>query len=136
MSGLSSFNPALVEWTGHQGLPRFDKVSDADFAPAFEAALASHEAEIDTIADNPAPPTFANTIIALEIAGDELSRVSSLFWNRAGAHTNDAIQALEREIAPKMSRHYSKIGMNAALFGRIDALWQKRENGSFPRLSF
>ena len=128
MSGLSSFNPALVEWTGHQGLPRFDKVSDADFAPAFEAALASHEAEIDTIADNPAPPTFANTIIALEIAGDELSRVSSLFWNRAGAHSNDAIQALEREIAPKMSRHYSKIGMNAALFGRIDALWQKRES--------
>ncbi|PZM09599.1 M3 family metallopeptidase [Rhizobium tubonense] len=128
MSERSSYNPALVEWTGHQGLPRFDQVSDADFAPAFEAALASHEAEIDTIADNPDAPTFANTIVALEIIGDELSRVSSLFWNRAGAHTNDVIQALEREIAPKMSRHYSKIGMNAALFGRIDALWQKRES--------
>jgi peptidyl-dipeptidase Dcp len=128
MSDHSSYNPALVEWTGHQGLPRFDQVGDADFAPAFEAALVSHDAEIDSIADNPDAPTFANTVVALEIVGDELSRVSSLFWSRAGAHTNDVIQALEREIAPKMSRHYSKIGMNAALFGRIDALWQERDS--------
>jgi peptidyl-dipeptidase Dcp len=128
MSDHSSYNPALVEWTGHHGLPRFDLVSDADFAPAFEAALISHEAEIDAIADNADAPTFANTVVALEIVGDELSRVSSLFWSRAGANTNDVIQALEREIAPKMSRHYSKIGMNAALFGRIDALWQTRDS--------
>jgi peptidyl-dipeptidase Dcp len=128
MPDHSSYNPALVEWTGHQGLPRFDQVCDADFAPAFEVALVSHEAEIDSIADNPDAPTFANTVVALEVVGDELSRISSLFWSRAGAHTNDVIQALEREIAPKMSRHYSKIGMNAALFGRIDALWQERDS--------
>ncbi|MDL2406255.1 M3 family metallopeptidase [Rhizobium calliandrae] len=128
MSSQTAVNPALVEWTGHKGLPRFDAVKDADFAPAFEAALASHNAEIDAIADNGKAPTFANTVIALEIAGDELSRVSSLFWNRAGAHTNEVIQALEREIAPKLSRHYSKIGMNAALFARIDALWEARED--------
>ncbi|WFU01458.1 M3 family metallopeptidase [Rhizobium sp. CB3171] len=127
MSSPTAVNPALVEWTGHQGLPRFDAVKDADFAPAFDAALAAHEAEIDAIADNSEAPTFVNTVTALEIAGDELSRVSSLFWNRAGAHTNEVIQALEREIAPKMSRHYSKIGMNAALFARIDALWEARE---------
>lgn len=123
----STLNPALTSWTGHAGLPRFDLVKDADFAPAFDAAFREHEAEIDAIAENPEAPTFENTIVALEIAGDGLSRVSSIFWNKAGADTNETIQALEREIAPKMSRHYSKIGMNAALFKRIDTLWEGRK---------
>ena len=120
-------DPALIEWTGPGGLPRFDLVKDEAFAASFDAALQSHEAEIDAIAGNPEPPTFDNTITALEIAGDALSRVSALFWSRAGANTNDMIQALEREVAPKMSRHYSKIGTNAALFRRIDTLWEQRE---------
>ena len=119
-------DPALVEWTGPGGLPRFDLVKDDAFAAGFDAALADHEAEIDAIANNPDAPTFENTVVALEIAGDALSRVSALFWSRAGANTNDTIQALERDIAPKMSRHYSKIGTNAALFKRIDALWESR----------
>ncbi|MGV8937492.1 MAG: M3 family metallopeptidase [Allorhizobium sp.] len=127
MLNQSSFNTALVDWDGLHGLPRFDAILDTDFAPAFDAVLSAHDAEIDAIADNAEAATFANTIIALELAGDDLSRVSSLFWNRAGAHSNDVIQALERDIAPKMSRHYSRIGMNAALFARIDGLWQKRE---------
>lgn len=87
----------------------------------------SHEQEIDAIAGNLQAPTFENTVTALEIAGDELSRISALFWNKAGAHTNSVIQALEREIAPKMSRHYSKIGMNESLFRRIDTLWETRD---------
>ncbi|WP_457581726.1 M3 family metallopeptidase [Ensifer canadensis] len=128
MTASTPLNPALTTWTGHEGLPRFDLVKDTDFAPAFEAAFMTHEAEIDEIAGNGDAPTFDNTVIALEIAGDELSRISSLFWNKAGADTNDTIQALERDIAPKMSRHYSKIGMNAALFKRIDTLWQNRES--------
>ena len=119
-------DPALVEWTGLNGLPRFDLVRDDAFAAGFDAALGSHEREIDAIAGNPEPPTFDNTIVALEIAGDALSRVSALFWSRAGANTNDVIQALERDVAPKMSRHYSKIGTNAALFSRIDTLWEGR----------
>ncbi|MCJ9672845.1 MULTISPECIES: M3 family metallopeptidase [unclassified Neorhizobium] len=127
MSSNLLVNPALVDWNGHHGLPRFDQVKDEDFAPGFESALGIHEAEIEAIAKNPEEPTFTNTIVALETAGDELSRVSSLFWGKAGAHTNENIQALEREIAPKMSRHYSKIGMNAALFSRIDRLWEKRK---------
>lgn len=120
-------NPALTDWNGLNGLPRFEALNDGDFAPAFDAALARHEEEIDAIAGNPDQPSFDNTIVALELAGDDLSRVSALFWNRAGAHTNDTIQALEREISPKMSRHYSKIGMNAELFKRIDMLWETRE---------
>ena len=119
--------PALIDWTGHEGLPRFDLVRDEDFVAAFDAAMAKHDAEINDIASDPREPTMENTIVALEIAGDELSRVSALFWNKAGAHTNEAIQALEREIAPKMSRHYSKISMNAALFRRIDDLWTRHE---------
>jgi peptidyl-dipeptidase Dcp len=123
-----ALNPAITDWNGPDGLPRFEAVSDSDFAASFEAALAEHETEIDAIAAHPQAATFENTIVALETAGDSLSRVSSLFWNRAGAHTNDAIQTLERDISPKMSRHYSKIGMNAALFARIDQLWEKRES--------
>ncbi|HWU62924.1 MAG TPA: M3 family metallopeptidase [Ensifer sp.] len=123
----AKINPALIDWNGRNGLPDFEQISESDFAPAFDAAFKLHEAEIDTIANNPDAPTFENTIVALEIAGDELSRVSAIFWNRAGADTNDSIQALERDVSPKMSRHYSKIGMNEALFKRIDTLWETRE---------
>ncbi|MDQ0456650.1 M3 family metallopeptidase [Rhizobium paknamense] len=117
----------VTEWTGPHGLPNFTALDDADFPPAFERALAEHEAEIEAIAHNPDAPSFDNTITALEIAGDGLSRVSALFWNKAGADTNETIQALEREMAPKMSRHYSKISMNPALFARVDALWETRD---------
>lgn len=127
MSANSKISPALVDWSGINGLPRFDLVSDDSFGDAFDAALLLHEAEIEAIANNPAAASFDNTVVALETAGDELSRVSALFWSRAGANTNDVIQALEREIAPKMSRHYSKIGNNAELFARIDALWERRD---------
>ncbi len=120
-------NPALIHWNGLNGLPDFALIGDDDFAPAFDVTFKLHEAEIDAIANNPEAPTFENTVVALEIAGDELSRVSAIFWNRAGADTNDVIQALERDISPKMSRHYSKIGMNEALFKRIDTLWETRE---------
>jgi peptidyl-dipeptidase Dcp len=121
-------NPAIFTWDGPHGLPRFQAIHDGDFKPAFDHALAAHSAEIDAIAGNPDAPTFANTIIALEIAGDELSRVSALFWNKAGSDTNETIQHLEREISPVMSRHYSKIGQNEALFKRIDTLWENLEN--------
>ena len=127
MTSTTAQYSAITDWNGTNGLPRFDAVRDEDFAGAFEAALAAHDAEIDAIANNDEAPSFTNTVIALEIAGDALSRVSALFWNKAGAHTNPGIQALERDVAPKMSRHYSKIGMNEALFKRIDALWVKRD---------
>src|SRR5690606_19628887 len=120
-------DPALVEWSGLNGLPRFDLVRDEAFAGSFDAALVAHEAEIEAIAANREPPTFDNTVVALECAGKTLSRVSALFWSRAGADTNDRIQALEREIAPRMARHASRIGTNPALFARIDALWENRE---------
>jgi len=116
----------LTHWTGPLGLPDFSVISDDAFGPVFDAALAAHQAEVDAIAANPEPATIDNTLAALELAGEPLGHVSAIFWCRAGAHTNDAIQALEREIAPKMARHYSGISMNAALFSRIDALYERR----------
>ncbi|MCO5155269.1 MAG: M3 family metallopeptidase [Aquamicrobium sp.] len=116
----------LTHWTGPLGLPDFPAIADGDFAPVFDAALAAHEAEIAAIADNREAPTIGNTLEALELAGEALDRVSAIFWCRAGAHTDKDIQALEREIAPKMSRHFSAVHMNAALFSRIDALYQAR----------
>jgi peptidyl-dipeptidase Dcp len=119
-------NPDLVKWTGKFGLPRFDRVKDQDFAPAFKLAMKTGLAEIDAIANAKAKPSFKNTIIALELSEESLSRVSAIFWNRAGAHTNEAIQKLERDLSPLLSRYQSKIAMNRDLFKRIDTLWQKR----------
>jgi peptidyl-dipeptidase Dcp len=116
----------LTAWKGPLGLPDFARFDDGDFSGVFDDALKAHEAEIDKIAGNGEAATVENTLAALELAGDALERVSSIFWCRAGAHTNPAIQALEREISPKMARHFSAISMNEKLFSRIDALYQQR----------
>ena len=119
-----SVNEFLFEWQGPYGLPEFLKIEDGDFADGFDAALKSHMTEVEAIADNPDAATFDNTVTALELAGKDLSRCSALFWNRAGTGSNDMIQELERDIAPRMARHYSAIAMNRKLFSRIDELWQ------------
>jgi len=116
----------LTHWEGPLGLPDFPRIDDEGFGPVFDAALAAHQSDIDAISGNPEAPTIENTFAALELAGDPLDRVSSVFWCKAGANTNDTIQAMEREIAPKMSRHFSAISMNEKLFARIDDLYQRR----------
>ncbi len=116
----------LTHWDGPLGLPDFSRIDDGDFGPVFDAALAAHQADIDAIAGNPEAPTIENTFVAMELSGDPLDRVSSIFWCKAGANTNDRIQTMEREIAPKMSRHYSAISMNEKLFARIDDLHARR----------
>jgi peptidyl-dipeptidase Dcp len=104
--------------------PDFAEISNSDYLPAFEAAMQKHRAEVNTIAANPEAPTFANTIDALELSGEDLDRVSSIFWNIAGTDSNDDIRAIEREISPKLAAHHQAIGSNAALFKRIDALFK------------
>jgi peptidyl-dipeptidase Dcp len=116
----------LTAWSGPHGLPRFDAIAESDFAPAIEAAMAGHLRQIEAIAADPRPADFGNTIAALELAGRDLSRVSAVFFLRAGALTNDAIRATERQVAPLLARHHSAIGQNAALFARVDRLWQAR----------
>jgi peptidyl-dipeptidase Dcp len=119
-------NPLLQDWTTPFGLPPFPAIGDGDFAPAFEAAMAEGRANIDAIAADPAPPSFANTIEAMERAERALDRVSRVFFHLTGAHSNDAIQALERELSPKLAAHHTATMMNAALFARVEALAARR----------
>ena len=121
-------NPLLGEWATPFELPPFAEVAPEHFRPAFDQALAEHRAEIEAIADDPASPSFANTIDAFEKAGRGLDQVASVFFNLTGAHTSDAIQAIEREIAPVLARHRSAIFLNTALFRRIDDLFVRRES--------
>ncbi len=120
-------NALLTDWTGDFALPPFAAITDADFAPAFDAALEQARANIAAIAGNPEAPDFANTIAALEGAEALLDRVSGVFYNLAGADSNDAREALQRELAPKMSAFASEVTNNADLFARIEALWQGRD---------
>jgi peptidyl-dipeptidase Dcp len=115
-------NPLLAPWTGPFEAPPFARIEPAHFRPAFESALKEARAEIDAIADNPAPPSFANTIEALERSGRSLDQVAGVFFNLASAATNDELQAIEREMAPILSRHRSETYFNAALFARVVAL--------------
>ena len=123
----SSTNSEIFNWSGTMGLPRFERISSDDYAAAFEQALKSDRADINAIADNADKPSYENTVIALELAGEELSRVGAIFWNLSGSHSNDILRGLEREIAPKLSKHGTETTTNAKLFARIDALWQQRE---------
>ena len=120
-------NPLLQSWTGPFEAPPFDRIEPTHFRPAFDVALKDHRAEIDAIAANPEAPTFANTIDALERSGRSLDRVAKVFFNLAGAATNDELQAIEREIAPVLARHRSQISLNEALFKRIDALKARQD---------
>ncbi|MEO0653329.1 MAG: M3 family metallopeptidase [Pseudomonadota bacterium] len=120
-------NPLLEPWTAAFGVAPFDRIKDADFEPAFEAALDEARAEIDRIATNPEPATFENTIEALELADETLGNVLSTFYTLAGTDTNDTRNALMRAFSPKLSAYGSEITMNRPLFDRIAALWEARE---------
>ena len=119
-------NPLLAPFDRPFGLPPFDAIADADFGPAFDAALAEARASIAAIAANPAPPDFANTVAALELAELTLDRVAGVFFNLAGSDSNPAREALQRDLAPKLSAFSSEVTMNKALFARIETLWQAR----------
>ena len=121
-------NALLTPWDTEFGLPPFAAISDADFAPAFDAGLAEARANIVTIAGNPDAPNFANTIDALELAEGLLDRVGGVFYNLAGADSTDAREALQRDLAPKMSAFSSEVTNNTALFQRIETLWQARDD--------
>ena len=118
-------NPLLKEWNTPFGAPPFSEITPEHFRPAFDASLGAHEAEIAAIADSSTEPTFANTVDALEMSGAALRRVASVFFNLSGAHTNDAIEAVERDIAPVLAKHKSAIYQNESLFRRVAALKER-----------
>ena len=120
---LPGDNPfAERDWTTPHGLPPFERIRPEHYRPAFEAALAEHRAEIAAIAGSGEPATFAGTVGAMERAGMALDRVASVFFNLSGSHTNPQLQAVEREISPRLARHASAIYLDAALWARIAAV--------------
>ena len=123
----SAQNPLLSAWTGPFEAPPFTEIGPEHYRPAFDEALAENVAEITALADNSDAPTFENTIAALERAGGKLDKVCAVFFNLTGSDSNDALQEIEREMAPLLSRHSSAIYLNAALFKRIHDLWLHRE---------
>ncbi len=120
-------NPLLEDWSTPFEVPPFDRIADDDFAPAVEDALARHRQEIDAIAASDTDPDFANTIEALEAAGRDLGKVLGVFFNVAGADSNPAREALQREFSPKLAAHYAEISANKALFARVAAIWDQRD---------
>ena len=121
-------NPLLQDWTGPFGLPHFEDIRIEHVRPAFEQALQAHKAEIEAIIQRQEPANFANTIEALECAGHDLEQVNQVFWTLASAHTNEGLQAIERDISPILARHSSAIYMNSALFERVEQVWANRDH--------
>jgi peptidyl-dipeptidase Dcp len=117
-----SDNPFFRAWTTPDGVPPFDRISAEHFREAYARAFATHEAEVAAIASQPEPPTFTNTITALELSGRLLERVGAAFYLLVGAHSDTALLEIEREVAPQLARHWNKINTDEALFRRIDAL--------------
>ena len=118
-------NPFFEHWTTPDGVPPFARIRPEHFAPAYARAFAEHDAEIEAVAARPEPPDFANTIVALELSGRALVRVELVFGLLVGAESNDALLAIERDIAPQVASHWNKFRTNAALFGRIDTLMRQ-----------
>src|SRR5258706_11877153 len=123
----SAENPFFTESTLPFHAPPFDKIKDSDYTPAIEAGMKEQLSEIEAIANNPQPPTFANTLEAMERSGALLTRVTKVFFNLSQSNTNDAIQKIKAEEAPKLAAHSDAIYLNAKLFKRVKAIYDQRD---------
>jgi len=121
-------NPLLQQWTTPFGMPPFGDIKPEHFKPAFDHAFKAQRREINTIADNPLKPDFANTIEALERAGKLLRQSAAVFFNLSGADTNDALQEIERDVAPLFASHSMETLLNARLFDRIEILFAAQDD--------
>jgi len=119
-------NPFFAESPLPLHYPQFDKIKDADFAPAFDAGMAQQLREVEAIANNPAAPTFENTLIALENSGAVLDRATTVFFSLIGADTNDARKKLQADYSAKFAAHGDAINLNGKLFSRIETLYNDR----------
>ena len=121
-------NPLFAASTLPYEAPPFDKIRDADFQPAIEEGMKQQLAEVEKIADQTAPPTFDNTIVAFERSGALLTRVSKVFSALAQANTNDALQKVQKEESPKLAAHRDAIFLNPKLFARFKMIYEQRES--------
>jgi peptidyl-dipeptidase Dcp len=119
-------NPLLDAWATPHDTPPFAAIRPEHFRPAFDRAMADHMAEVEAIAAVSESPSFDNTIAALERSGRPLTRVSAVFRALAGAHTNDALMAIERDMAPRLAAHRNRIHLHDSLYALIKALWDRR----------
>ena len=120
-------NPLLESWKTPFELPPFERIKPEHFAPAYAAAMKDALAEVGAIAANAAPPSFANVVEALEKSGGSLDRVNGVFQNLTASNTSDALQAIERDVMPKLAAHSSAILLNAKLFARVDKIYEQRK---------
>jgi peptidyl-dipeptidase Dcp len=120
-------NPFFEAWTAPHQAPPLDRFRPEHFVPAYDRALAEHAAEIAAIAENRAPPSFNNVVLALETSGQLLTKVEGVFQNLTSSATDAALQAIELEMAPRLSAHWSAILMHPVLFARLDALYRQRD---------
>ena len=119
---IDTNNPLLAEWNTPHATPPFDKISISDYEPAFETAIAVSRAEVDAIINNPAKPSFNNTILALEKQGELLDRISSVFFNLLECHTSQEMQEIAMRIQPKLTELGNDVSLNPELFKRVKAV--------------
>ncbi|WP_420456003.1 M3 family metallopeptidase [Rubrivirga sp.] len=121
-------NPLLAEWTGpYGGVPAFDEMDLADLEPALEAGMAAHLAEIDAIAQNPAPPTFENTIVAMERSGKPIERAFTYYGIWSANLSSPEFREIQARMAPRLSEYGTAITQNTALFDRVRQVYDARE---------
>ena len=121
-------NPLLAEFETPFGVPPFELIRNEHFMPAFQEAMARHMREIESIVNSTEPPTFQNTLAALDESGQLLARVSNVFDNLSGAHTNDTIKEIETELAPLRTKHGMDISLNPELFQRIKSVHENQDS--------
>ncbi|PHV09297.1 dipeptidyl carboxypeptidase II [Janthinobacterium sp. BJB412] len=123
---LAASNPFAKPSTLPFQFPAFDRIKNEDYAPAYAEGMRQQAAEVEAIANNPQAATFDNTIVAMERSGQLLGRVASVFGNLSGANTNDVLEALDRDLSPKLAAHSDAIRLNGKLYARIKSLYERR----------
>ncbi|MGA1651799.1 MAG: dipeptidyl carboxypeptidase II, partial [Burkholderiaceae bacterium] len=102
-------NPLLQHWEASFEMPPFDRIHAEHFVPAFESAMARHRVELQAIGDKALKPDFKNTVLALEQSGESLQRVINVFYNLTASHTSNELQAVERDMAPRLAAHFNQM---------------------------
>ena len=120
-------NPFYTESPLYMKYPKFDEIKNENYTPAFEKGMADHMAEIDAIAERADSPTLENTIIAMEKSGALLDRVATVFFALISANTNDEMEKIRSEMAPKLSAHSDQILLNGKLFHRVKTIYEQRD---------
>jgi len=123
-------NPFFADWKTPFGVPPFDQIRNEHYLPAIDSGIALARLQIAEITGNEEAPTFANTVAKYDRADELLSRVAAVFYSQTSASTNDTLEALQMEIAPKVSAFSDEVLLNAELFGRIKSVWETRDSSA------